>query len=78
MKTITDTQIINILNSIRERKYTLIRNILKELPNIKDAAIKKIKELRDPKREIYNLNIDEKSAIPVLKEFFGIEEGELE
>ena len=78
MKSITETQLINILNFLRERKYNQARNILKELPDIKQKAIEKIKELRNPERDIYNLNIDEKSAIPILIDFFGIEDKELE
>lgn len=77
MKSITQKQMVDIITLLDQRRNLQVKKYLMELPDIRQDAINKIKELRDPKRDIYNLNIDEKSAIPILKEMFGIEEGEL-
>ena len=81
MKSITDTQIINILNFLRERKYNQVRAILKELPDIKQKAIEKIKELKsETEKSTQEKGYDEHgnfSKIETLKEFFEIEDGEL-
>ena len=53
---------------------TIAENVQNQL---KQSAIAHIKYMRREGRDLYNANIDEKSAIPWIIDYFGISDEEL-
>ncbi len=63
--------------SLGHRKEDFKGLIEKKFKDLKQLAITHIKHRRREGREMYYSNIDEKSVIPWIKDFFGINEEDL-
>ncbi len=67
------------LRTLRTLKFIMLKahDKLFSEEDLKQAAINHIKHMRREDRDIYWANIDEKSAIPWIKDFFNISEEDL-